>query len=170
MDLAGPPTGHLKEDIEGGCTYTSKLEVFTLATIPTDDVYIDEPWLLMRWDRAGRHVHSEWRGFANSAEYRAALLKGIEAVKDPGAVAYLSDARKVKVIVEDDQRWVKEIWLPLAIAAGLKRIAVVTSASGLGKATVEDMRGMGDDAGLQSRSFDSVAAAVKWISEIQVGL
>lgn len=135
--------------------------------IPPNDVYVDEPWLLLRWDRAGRHVHSEWRGFANSAEYRAALLKGIQAVKDHSAAAYLSDARKVKVIVEDDQKWVKETWLPLAIAAGLKRIAVVTAASGLGKATLEDMLGMGDEIGLRSRNFDSIAAAMKWIAEVQ---
>lgn len=143
--------------------YTFTVEAPKLATTPTNDVYVDEPWLLLRWDSDGQYVHSEWRGFANSAEFRSGLLKGIQAIRDHKAVGYLSDTRKVKVIVEDDQKWVKDTWLPLAIDAGLKRIAVVTAASGLGKLTVEDLRGLGDDVGLVSRNFDSVAAALKWV-------
>jgi hypothetical protein len=68
------------------------------------DVYVDEPYLSIRWDGAHRHVHSEWRAFANSAELRSGLLKGIRAISDHKAVAYVSDARKLKVIVPEDQQ------------------------------------------------------------------
>jgi hypothetical protein len=98
-------------------------------------------------------------------ELRAGLLKGIKAIKDNRAVAYVSDARKVKVIVHADQKWIKESWLPLAIGAGLKRLAFVTAATGLGKLTVEDVVGLVDEHGLQSRTFDSMAAARQWVSE-----
>jgi len=100
---------------------------------PTRGVYVDEPWLLMRWDAVHRIVHSEWRAFANSAELRAALLKGIEAIKDHKATGYLTDTRKVRVVVPSDQEWIKQTWLPLAIEAGLKRIAVVTAPSRVGQ-------------------------------------
>lgn len=133
-----------------------------------DQVYVDEPWLLMRWDGVGQYVESEWRAFANSAELRASLLKGIQAIKDHRAVAYLTDTRKVKVIVEEDQRWIMETWLPLAIEAGLKRIAVVTAPSGLGKLTVEDVVGRVDHLGLLSRNFDSIEEARKWISKAEM--
>jgi hypothetical protein len=85
---------------------------------PIDGVYVDEPWLLMRWDKVHRLVHSEWRAFANSAELRSSLLRGIQAIKDHHALCYLTDTRKVKVIVRDDQDWIKEIWLPLAMKRG----------------------------------------------------
>jgi len=101
-------------------------------------VYVDEPYLSIRWDSVHQHVHTEWRAFANSTELRAGLLKGIRAIKDNKAVAYVSDARKVKVIVHADQQWIKESWLPLAIGAGLKRLAFVTAPTGLGKLSMAE--------------------------------
>lgn len=141
---------------------------YTLTVTTSIDVYVDEPWLLMRWDSVHQHVHTEWKAFATSAELRAGLLRGIQAIRDHKAVAYVSDARKVKVIVHDDQKWIKENWLPLAVGAGLKRLAFVTAATGLGKLTVEDLVPMVDGHGLRSRVFDSMAAAREWVSEASV--
>ena len=134
---------------------------------PIDGVYVDQPWLMMRWDPVHKIVHSEWRAFANSAELRAGLRRGIEAIKDHQAIGYLTDTRKVKVIVHDDQTWIKETWLPQAVAAGLKRIAVVTATHGLGKLTVEEVVGLTDDQGLVSRTFESADAAWQWVSQAE---
>jgi len=132
------------------------------------DTYVDKPYLSIRWDSVHQHVHSEWRAFANSAELRAALLSGIQAIRDHRAVAYVSDARKIRVIVRDDQLWIKEKWMPLAVSAGLKRIAFVTAPTGLGKLTVEDVSGLVNHGALQSRTFDSMTAARSWVAEAQV--
>jgi hypothetical protein len=142
---------------------------FAAVTVPPrDGVYVDQPWLLMRWDADHQVVHSEWRAFANSAELRAGLLRGIDAIRDHRAIGYLTDTRKVKVIVEADQDWINRIWLPLAIASGLKRIAVVTAAYGLGKLTVEDVvEATYYQGAVQTRIFDSVAGALKWLSQAQ---
>jgi len=72
----------------------------------------------------------------------------------------------MKVFVHEDQKWAKEIWMPLAVRAGLKRVAFVTALSGLGKLTIEDVSGLYDEAGLQSHTFDSLAAARHWVSEV----
>jgi hypothetical protein len=130
-----------------------------------DDVYVDEPWLLMRWDAQNSCVHSVWKGFANSAEFRAALMKGLQAVRDRHATGYVSDARMIKVIVHDDQQWANETVIPAMAAAGLKRMAVVTANTGLGKITVEEIVKMVDNKPLLMRTFNSVPPALKWISE-----
>lgn len=96
------------------------------------------------------------------------LLKGIQAIRDHHAIAYFADNRKVKVVVEEDQKWIMETWLPLAIEAGPKRIAVVTAPSGLRKLTVEDVVGRVDHLGLVSRSFESVEEARNWISKAEM--
>lgn len=132
------------------------------------DVYVDEPYLSIRWDGVHRHVYSEWKAFANSAELRSGLLKGIRAISDHKAVAYVSDARKLKVIVPEDQEWIKQTWMPRAVHAGLKRLAFVTAPTGLGKMTIEDVSGLVDENGLQSRTFDSMSAARQWVSEMSV--
>jgi hypothetical protein len=129
-----------------------------------DKVYVEEPWLTLRWDDANRCVHSEWKAFANSNEYRAGLMKGLEAIRENHAVCYLTDTRKTRVIVREDQAWVKDTWTPLATAAGLKRVAVVLADAGLGKVTVEETVHMVDRPDLEVRTFDSVAAAQRWLA------
>ena len=134
-----------------------------MAAPTAGDLYVDLPWVSIRWDGAHRCVHTEWKGFANSVEFRAALMSALDAIKARRAIAYLSDTRKVKVVIHTDQAWANEVWVPLAVNAGLKRFALVTAASGLGKATVEDVIDMVDNRGLLMRGFDTVAGAQAWL-------
>ena len=136
-----------------------------LDNAPEDDVYVDEPWVHMRWDRAHNCVRSEWKGFANSAEFRATLMKGLQAVRERHATGYVSDTRKLKLIVLEDQKWANETTIPLLAAAGLKRLAMVTSQTGLGKVTVEEIVTMVDNKGLLMRTFDSLPAALSWVKQ-----
>jgi len=136
--------------------------------INSDDIYVDEPYLSIRWDSVNNLVHAEWRAFANSAEFRAGLTKGIQAIRDHRAVAYVSDSRKVKVIVDEDQRWIKETWLPLATKAGLKRIGFVIADTGLGRLCVQDVANLCADHGLASRTFPTLEAARKFVSEVPI--
>jgi hypothetical protein len=131
-----------------------------------DKIYVDEPWQTLRWDDVHKCVHSEWKAFANSAEFRAGLVKGLQAAGDHHAARYLSDTRKVKVIVNEDQEWVRDTWAPLAVAAGVKRVALVTAQSGLGKLTTEEITRMVDTKGLAMRHFATVAAAREWLAEV----
>ena len=130
-----------------------------------NDVYVDEPWLHMRWDRSDKCVISVWKGFANSAEFRAALGKGLQAIREKHAVGYVSDTRKIKVIVHEDQAWANETLIPQMAAAGLKRLAMITADSGLGKVTVEEIVKLVDNRPLLMRSFDSMHAAMRWVRE-----
>jgi len=119
----------------------------------------------MHWDRSHKCVISVWKGFANSAEFRAALEKGLQAIRERHAIAYVSDTRKIKVIVHEDQAWANETLIPQMAAAGLKRLAMVTADAGLGKVTVEEIVKLVDNRPLLMRSFDSVPAAMRWVKE-----
>jgi hypothetical protein len=136
-----------------------------MSEFPKDDIYVDEPWLLMRWDRENNCVHSLWKGFANSAEFRAVLMKGLQAVKERHATGYLSDTRKIKVIVHEDQKWANETVIPAMAAAGLRRLAMVTANTGLGKIVVDEIVQMVDNKPLLMRTFDAEAPALKWLRE-----
>ena len=148
-----------------GCQATPSWRI-PVGIKPANDVYVDQPYLSIRWDGAHKHVLSEWKGFANSEELRSGLLRGIKAITDNHATAYVSDARKLRVIVHEDQKWIQETWLPLAMQAGLKRVAFVTAPTGLGKVTIEDVVVLVDHHGLESRTFSSVAAARQWVREV----
>jgi hypothetical protein len=133
---------------------------------PVGPLYLDKPWVSIRWDELHKCVYTEWKAFANSAEFRATLMRALDAIRDHKAVAYLSDTRKVKVIVHKDQDWVDDVWRPLLVASGVKRFALVTAASGLGKLTVEDVIDRVHNRGLLMRHFDSIVSARSWLAEV----
>ena len=127
------------------------------------DVYADEPWLTIWWDSEHKCVHSQWKAFATSVEFRSGLLKGLEAIRARHATGYVSDTRKLKVIVRKDQAWVQDTWIPLAKAAGLKRIGFVTGNPGLGRSTIEEIIKQVDDE-LFTRSFNTLGEAFSWVA------
>ena len=131
-------------------------------TSADDEIYLDEPYLSIRWRSVPRMLYAEWKGFATSAEFRAALLKGLQAIRERHVLAYVSDARKAKVMLTEDEVWANDVWLPQAVAAGLRRMAMVTAESGLSKVIIEDTSKKFDQRGLEMRSFKSVAAATTW--------
>lgn len=130
------------------------------------DFYLDEPWVSICWDDVRQCVHTEWKAFANSAEFRAALMRALDVIRDKHAIGYVSDTRKVKVVVHEDQNWANEVWIPLLVDAGVQRFALVTAASGLGKLNVEDVINMVDNRGLLMRGFASLDEAWSWLGEI----
>lgn len=134
---------------------------------PVADLYLDEPWVSIRWDAVHHCVHTEWKAFATSIEFRAALMRALDPIREKHSVGYLSDARKVRVIVHADQAWANEVWIPLLVAAGVKRFALVTAASGLGKMNVEDVIDLVDNRGVLMRGFRSLADARQWLAEIK---
>jgi hypothetical protein len=139
-----------------------------------DAVYVDERWLLMRWDSEHQCLFAEWKGFATSAEFQGALLKAIDVIRDKSGAAFVNDTRKLELVSDDDQRWLMSTWRTLAIAAGLKRLAIVMAKTGLSKMAIQDMMKAGatqaerepaaGGPAFQSRTFDSVAEAVQWVT------
>lgn len=127
-----------------------------------DQIYLDEPYLSIRWRSVPQILFAEWKGYATSDEFRAALLKGVQAIREHHVVGYVSDARKAKVFVAEDMKWVSEVWLPQVLKAGLKRMAMVTAEEGLGKAIIEDVTKEINNHGLAMRKFNSVASATVW--------
>jgi hypothetical protein len=96
-------------------------------------------------------------------------MRALDAIREKRSVGYLSDTRKVKVIVQTDQMWANEVWIPLLVAAGVKRFALVTAASGLGKMNVEDVIDLVDNRGVLMRGFSSLDGARQWLAEIKPG-
>lgn len=127
-----------------------------------DEMFLDEAYLSIRWRSVPKILYAEWKGYATSAEFRAALLTGVRAMKERHVVAYVSDARRAKVVTPEDEQWGREVWLPMAVAAGLKRMAIVVAPSGLAKQEYESAATQMDAHGLSMRTFDSVAAATVW--------
>ena len=133
-----------------------------------ESVYIDESWLLMRWDAEHRCVFAEWKAFATSREFQYALIKALAACRNRSALSFVNDTRKLELVSDEDQRWIRYTWAPMAIDAGLKRIAIVMAHHGLSRMAIEGMfkgrRNTGEQ--LESRLFDSVEDALDWVGAL----
>jgi hypothetical protein len=128
------------------------------------DVYLDEPWLTIRWDVERQCVYAEFKAFATSAEFRAGTLKILDAVWDSSSTLLVSDNRRLEGVTELDQLWLRDTWMHLAVTAGIKRIAVVLAHQGLGKIASEEIIGKFGNTTFTTRTFDSLSDANEWIA------
>src|ERR1700675_1995609 len=73
-------------------------------SIPYDEgVYLDKPWLAIRWDADLRCVTAEFKAFATSSEFRSGCQTIIAAIKDRKAVSLISDNRRLEGVTGEDQ-------------------------------------------------------------------
>jgi hypothetical protein len=103
-----------------------------------DPIYFDAPGVAsVRWDEDGQLVLVEWQGWANSSEFSELLEAEITALKTHHGSRVLADCRRQKVLSPADQERANQAWLPRALAAGLKRFAVVVPSSVLAEVNLK---------------------------------
>lgn len=86
-------------------------------------------------------------------------------MRERQAVNFVNDTRQLELISDEDQRWLRYTWAPLAATSGLRRVAVVMAHSGLSRMAIQTMFKGRRRTGLQSRTFDSLEEAMKWVAE-----
>jgi hypothetical protein len=133
---------------------------------PTDrEVYFSTPGVAsVRWDQAARLVFVEWEGWADSKEFMELLDAEVQALRDHRGSRVLADCRKQKVINPADQERAARDWLPRALAAGLKRFAVVLPQSGLAEMNIRDQMSKIPAKLLQVAFFATVEEAKVWLA------
>jgi len=128
------------------------------------DVYFSVPGVAtVRWDAGHRTVFVEWEGWANSTEFSALLEAEVRALEEHGGSCLLADCRRQRVLNLEDQERANREWVPKAIAAGLKKFAIVLPVSEVAAA---HLRGRLETAPktLQVGYFGSVDEAREWIA------
>jgi hypothetical protein len=129
-----------------------------------DDVYFDAPGVAsVRWDEDGQLVLVEWQGWANASEFAGLLDAEIVALRKHHGTRMLADCRRQKGLSAADQDRANENWLPRALAAGLKRFAVVVPSSGLAEANLKERLGKVRAGALEVAYFPTPEEARAWL-------
>jgi len=129
------------------------------------DLYFNTPGVAsVRWDPASRIVVVAWEGWADSAEFKELLDAEIKALQEHRGSRLLADCRQQKVINPADQDRANREWLPRALAAGLKRFAVILPKSGLAEMNIRDALGKVPDTALQVAYFATVEEGEAWLA------
>jgi hypothetical protein len=128
-------------------------------------VYFNRPGVaVVSWDPTSEAVHLEWQGWANPTEYAAANDAVLRALKEHHASRALGDCRNMKAIQQSDQEWMDRNWFPRALAAGLKRAALVIAKSGLAQMNLEDILRRVPGTKLDVAYFATVEEAREWLT------
>jgi hypothetical protein len=132
--------------------------------MPADNVFYSAPEVAtVSWEPEGRLVLVKWEGWSNSKEFTALLAAELRALTENHGSLLLADCRRQRVLSPADQARDKE-WLPLAIAAGLRRFAIVLPTSGLATTNIRDRLGTAPGGTLDIAYFDTVDDAKAWLA------
>jgi hypothetical protein len=115
------------------------------------------------WDANWNVVHIEAKGWADTAESHAVLDSAMRAMTDHQGSRWLFDGRDMKAIKQSDLRWITEVWLPRALAAGLRVAAIVMPRSDMAMKDIDDMAKAAEDE-IEVRYFSSVENAREWLA------
>lgn len=129
---------------------------------PTFDCAID-------YDGQVPCVTMVWKGYATSAQFRAANERVLTAIQERGAGKLLGDAKDFVLIGADDQMWLASNWIPRALQAGVRTIALVMPRFYFNRVAVDTVtqRLSGEFARnlVRIEYFDSRVAARNWLAE-----
>jgi hypothetical protein len=139
-------------------------EVLTGDLSRGDALYYNRPGVVVvTWDATLQAVHIAAQGWADPTESRESLDAGLRALIEHHGSRWLVDGSNMKVVQQTDQDWINENWLPRALAAGLRRTAMVIPKSGLAMMNVDDMAGRGPDDQIDFRLFSTIEKAAEWL-------
>jgi hypothetical protein len=129
-------------------------------------VYLDTPYILVRWDGDGPWVYVKWKGWADSPEYRAAQEVVIVALRENHASRNLIDSKESRVVSDKDQEWLIKDWMPRAVAAGRRWTAIVLPRSPLGRTIAENIDKHPRSTSTEVAHFETVEDAAAWLSTV----
>jgi len=115
------------------------------------------------WDANWNVVHIEAQGWADTDESRAILDSAIRAMTDHQGSRWLVDGRDMKAMKPSDQRWITEVWLPTALAAGLRVAAIVMPKRAAAMKNIDDMAKAAENE-IEVRYFSTVENARRWLA------
>ena len=119
----------------------------------------------VRWDHEAQVVLVEGEGWPNPAEFAQLLDAEVRALHHHHGSRLLADCRRQKVIKPEDQALADTAWVPRALAAGLKRFAVVLPTSVLAEMNIRDALGRIPDSAVQVAYFPTLEEARAWLTE-----
>ena len=109
-------------------------------------------------------VVMEWRGYATSVLFREANERVLAAIAERRASRLLGDVTDFVLIGAEDQAWLNENWLPRAIAAGLRRCAIVQPQYYFNRVAVEAVAKKINPERLEVGFFADQETAIEWLA------
>lgn len=126
--------------------------------------YPDFAWTV-DYDAEVPCVVMTWQGYATSKVFRDANEKIVDVIARHKTAKMLADVKYFVLIGAEDQAWLASDWIPRAIEAGMKTIAMVTPTFHFNRVAVEAVVQKMDRERLTVEFFADRKQALAWLSE-----
>jgi len=115
-------------------------------------------------------VRMDWNGYATSRQFREGTEQMLEALSKHRTAKVLADTKNMVLISGEDQDWLTEEFLPKAIQAGFRAIALVKPVHYFNKVAVETIAFKANQEKLRIQFFNDIEEAREWLRAFPVGL
>ena len=114
-------------------------------------------------------VQTKWKGIYVSGEpFRKILDALIALMKLKKSSVIIADARDMKIISGDDQKWIVNDWYPRALAAGFWYEALIVTLNTFNELTVKKIVRSYDEQKLKTEYFVTPEDAYEWVKNIEL--
>ena len=108
-----------------------------------------------------------WKGYATSRDFREANERILGVLAERNTSKLLGDIKEFVLIGADDQHWLSTNWIPRAMEAGLRTVAMVTPVFYFNRVAVESVGRTLDPETLVLQHFDTRETARQWVASIR---
>jgi len=105
-----------------------------------------------------------WKGYATSAAFRDGNARVLTEITERRASKLLGDVTDFVLIGAEDQAWLNEVWIPRAMHAGLRKVALVQPSFYFNRVAIDSVAQKVDRDRVELGFFDNRDAAKVWLS------
>lgn len=129
-------------------------------------VLFEKPYLTILYDQEINCIQQNWKGFANSSDFRDGILKSVHFFKQKKADKILSNTKEFSVAKKADTDWIAKDIMPILVANGMKKMAFIVPSSVFAQVSVDNFKEEADNF-VAIRYFDDLQKAKSWMSGVQ---
>ena len=129
-------------------------------------VYLDTPYVLVRWEAQGQWVLAEWKGSGTTPQFRAAQEMTLVAIHENDALRFLADTRKAMPVLGEDRRWLEASMIPRFAVSGVRWLATVLPLDQLVRASLANVSKTPPSSILRRADFGTLEEAKTWLSVV----
>jgi hypothetical protein len=122
------------------------------------------------WNEELNAAVVEWKGFAFGKEFETIMLGGIDLMAQHKGSKLLMDARSGSAIKQEDQDWIKDVFVDHAYGAGLRYFAMVLPEKTVAKMSLSRTAASIGGYPYELVDFAGMDEAVRWLSGLHVAV
>lgn len=120
------------------------------------------------WDEESQWIAMDWDGYATSAQFIEGTELLCKLINECKAAKVLADIKDMTLISMQDQSYTVHSFLPRAIEAGFRAIAIVNPTSYFNAVAIETMAYRVNKTVVQMKVFDNKEDASAWLKEFKI--